>query len=129
MTDFKPGEIIDVTPNVPLLRQTLGYIEEHPEEWKQEVYHCGTAACFAGHAALLDGGEWIDAESESLLARGDDPAMYTRDLRDGRRSVWVFHRAQRILGLTPGQAYALFDEENSLEALRKIVAELTGGAS
>lgn len=117
-----------MTPNVALLKQTLAYIEAHPEEWDQEVYHCRSAACFAGHAATLDGGEWMHADSEYLAARSDDPADDTRAYSGGR-ATWVFYRAQRVLGLTRAQAHGLFDEENNLNALREIVSELTGDAS
>lgn len=116
------------TPNVALLKQTLAYIEAHPEEWNQEVYHCRSAACFAGHAATLDGGEWMHANGEYLFARNDDPAYYTR-MHEGGRAVWVFDRARRILGLTLDQALDLFCEENRLDDLRTQVAALAGGGS
>ncbi len=34
---------------------TLDFIREHPEEWDQAWYFCGTRACFAGRALLLSG--------------------------------------------------------------------------
>lgn len=34
------------------LLEIVGYITQHPEEWIQDVYHCGTAHCVAGHAEL-----------------------------------------------------------------------------
>jgi hypothetical protein len=36
---------------------TLDYIRDHPEEWDQSHYYCGTAACFAGRALLIAMGE------------------------------------------------------------------------
>lgn len=32
---------------------TLDYIREHPQEWDQSQYFCGSLACFAGRAFLL----------------------------------------------------------------------------
>lgn len=40
--------------NEDLAYQVLDYIREHPAEWNQDTYVCGTTACFAGHAILLD---------------------------------------------------------------------------
>lgn len=114
------------TPNVDLLRRTLAYIEEHPKEWKQDTWRCGTTACFAGHAAMLDGGMWASSGSSALVARPDDlpSRIYTFG---GMDLVPVEDRAQRVLGLTDEQAFDLFRGSNSLNDLRRIVAELTGG--
>lgn len=119
------------TPNVALLNQTLAYIEAHPQEWDQTTWHCGTTACFAGHAALLDGAEWAPANvpiGELVLARDDDPDLNVLVL-DGTPSVFVDDRAQRILGLTEYQATELFSGCNSLDDLRTLVAEFTSEAS
>lgn len=116
------------TPNVPLLRQTLAYIEAHPEEWNQTTWRCGTSACFAGHAAILDGGAWADEESACVTARADDLPDDVFGAAIALR-VLVEDRAQRILGLTDRQADYLFDAHNGLNDLRRQVAELTGGAS
>jgi hypothetical protein len=32
---------------------TLDYIREHPEQWDQTTWICGTTGCFAGHALAL----------------------------------------------------------------------------
>lgn len=115
------------TPNVALLNQTLAHIEAHPEEWKQASWHCGTTACFAGHAAILDGGEWEDAHSDMLLARDDDPREF---VYDGNPAVIdIEDRARWILGLTNDQAAELFEGRNSLDDLREQVAKLTGSGS
>lgn len=35
----------------------LDKIEADPQSWNQEVWHCGTTHCFAGHAQILFGKE------------------------------------------------------------------------
>ena len=39
--------------NVELAYKTLDYIRAHPEEWSQQIYMCGSMACFAGRASLI----------------------------------------------------------------------------
>jgi hypothetical protein len=39
--------------NTELAYETLDYIREHPEEWDQNQFVCGTTACYAGRAALI----------------------------------------------------------------------------
>ena len=109
-------------PNAPLLLKTLAYIETHPEEWDQTVWFCGSAACFAGHAVLLDGGKV--SNDRWLLPREDDPPADRWDARDGE--VYVELRARRILGLTEEQAERLFASYNTLDELRAQVFRLVG---
>src|SRR6186713_354737 len=71
--------VVETTPNIELLQKTLEYIKAYPQTWNQddwfmilnedtmelvphlveievtEVNSCGTAMCFAGHAALMEG--------------------------------------------------------------------------
>jgi len=117
------------TPNVSLLRQTLAYIEAHPEEWNQTNWRCGSTACFAGHAAMLDGGQWEDEFSDDLLARDDDPEASVWKSQGGPPVISVERRARRILGLTGADAGDLFFGYNDLDDLRAWVDAITGGAS
>ena len=115
-------------PNAPLLLKTLEHIENRPEEWNQAHWHCGTVACFAGHAAILDGGEWLRESPDFLLARADDPQ---RDVYavGGVSAVHASDRAQRILGLTLEQSEDLFDGDSDLDDLRELVALIVESAS
>lgn len=113
-------------PNVELLRKTLKYIEDHPEEWRQESWHCGTKACFAGHAALLAGGTWAHEHGMCMLARDDDPHDHVWQTYDGTALVDVDDRAIRVLGVTEEQASRLFWYANSLDALRTEVVAIVG---
>lgn len=70
-----------MTKNIELAYEALDYIREHPEEWDQASYTCGSTACFAGRASLIAGIHptmiwihtarhalgWSDAEAESVF--------------------------------------------------------------
>ena len=67
---------------------------------------CPTAACVAGWAATLSGGRMLVDEYEATYTRGSAEA--SRVLVDGE----VYHistYARQVLGLTSGEADALFD--------------------
>lgn len=112
--------------NGELLEATMSYIEQHPEEHDQNEWTnaCGTAFCFAGHAAILSGVErpvnlrgerWgITFDLESV----PDPRMNIPGV------VHVETYATRVLGLTGEQANALFDPDNTREELRAMVDKL-----
>ena len=119
------------TPNVALLRQTLAKIEALPDLWNQHRYRCGTGMCIAGWGCELAGGRWLHAPDgfwpDLLVAEtGDDPEIIRR--LDDRDVIDVGIRARRIFGLTYSQAEVLFDAENDLDDLRRIVGELCAGA-
>lgn len=102
-----------MTINVDLLQQTLLHIEEHPEEWYQNEWRCGATACFAGHAALLDGARWVDPRLH---------ASYYVCYHGEEQHVEL--AATEALGLSFWQAETLFEETNTLDDLREIVADL-----
>jgi hypothetical protein len=111
--------------NVPLLLRTLEHIEAHPEEWNQEKWHCGSAYCFAGHAATLSGAVFVTTPGDPdpddtihVLGPGDD------------KPHAVYYYAAGALGLDPyGRAAdRLFDGSNTLDDLRRVVADLTARA-
>ena len=109
-------------PNVKLLRETLAYIEAHPEEWDQANWYCGTSACFAGRACLLNG--------HQLLPWSHNVQDYTSKFKTFKFYGTPLERnhiasvARDILGLTESQALDLFMGGNTLDALRRIVNEL-----
>jgi hypothetical protein len=43
--------------NKERFKQVLDQIQQHPETWKQDTWHCGTTHCFAGWAQILSGCE------------------------------------------------------------------------
>lgn len=99
------------TPNLDLLDAVMDHIDRHPEEWRQKSWFCGTAACFAGHAVLMDG--W-----EVVHVFGDIE-------KDGKLDM-VGRVAQRLLGLTVEQADRLFMSINTLDDLHLMVKQLHG---
>lgn len=116
-----------MTVNVPLLRKTLEHVESHPEEWTQDIWLCRTSACFAGHAVLIDGGKWGETEN-SVFVRAepeDDPADVRTPIAGEGPMVTVPERARRILGIGYTDSRRLFDSDNTLDDLRRIVAELS----
>lgn len=134
------------TPNVALLRQTLAHIEAHPETWYQATWRnpnaeCGTSYCFAGWAATLSGAQW-DKNSNDVAVSSLPQAVreewsdYNEDVGDGW--IHISDAAAQLLGLlqrhqedgytsySAPAADDLFDPDNDLDDLRRIVAELCG---
>jgi hypothetical protein len=115
--------------NVGLLQRTLATIEAHPESWDQSMWaartQCGTSYCFAGYAVALCGGR---ANFEGYEDDGEELAYHVVvGLLPGIEETAYGPVATTLLGLTELQASELFDERNSLQDLREIVARLTAG--
>lgn len=95
---------------------TLDYIEQHPEEWKQEYFRCRTGCCFAGHAALLGGAWWAYPEV---------PESESMQYREGKtiRTMHVARVAAKFLEVVAhDEVFAmLFNSSNTLESLRRSV--------
>jgi hypothetical protein len=116
--------------NVELLEDTMKHIEENPQTWSQnnwyvwrtatgdkywgvvttemvETNSCGSAYCFAGHAALSAG---FSAPPKENYAGWF-----------GQNGQYVDEFARETLGLTQAQADALFHGDNSMDDLRNMV--------
>jgi hypothetical protein len=128
MSNNTNAPVIDVA----LLRKTLEHIENHPEEWNQGFWvyrmNCGTAYCFAGHAAEIMGCDWAKHNDEYVLADEADrewcEGQRYADIvtaADGRDYIHCSYRAERLLGLTVDQRTKLFAPQNSLETLQHLV--------
>lgn len=88
---------------------------------------CGTAMCFAGWAAQLDGGRWLSWREEWAWLRarkGETPEVVTPD---GQPLVHVRERAERRLGLTEQEASELFSVRNTLSDLSRLVRDIKSG--
>jgi hypothetical protein len=117
--------------NVPLLRKTLEWATNHPDEHEQSVWAqrtwCGTAYCLAGRAVVEAGHDISWAEADLDIFGG---GQHTTDGRD------IELVAVEELGLPvdpnrapddPNYLSPLFDEDNTLADLWRIASELTGG--
>lgn len=106
--------------NEKLLRDTLRYIEENPEEWDQSQWRhetsCGTMMCFAGHACDLNGAQW-EGNSDYIIENRRFPWIGRfSGSTNGARSA-----ATKALGLTHCEAETLFCGGNQKEDLRLMV--------
>jgi len=131
-------------PNTELLKKTLTYIKDNPEQWEQdwwvtaaddrETPGCGTAYCFAGHTVVLSGCK-VSAEAEVVFsdlpeqaqARIHQNDVYQSDYSD-LLVVGVAQAASALLGITSFYTLEphLFDADNKLADLERFVAELCG---
>lgn len=110
--------------NVALLRETLAHIEADPGSWQQRNWYtppqrgtdCGSAMCFAGWAAVLD---------EPAVIQTADPHEWLIG------DVTIATHARTRLGLGLQQGTILFDGDNTLPMLQRIVGALidSGGAA
>lgn len=105
------------------LRETMDAVLAASAEgrWRQDVWfenrdaygkECGTAGCFAGWCAFLDGYTVIDWNTVMLF----NPATH-RTLLKNQVRYW----AQERLGLDDNQATVLFAATNTLEDLKELV--------
>lgn len=121
-----------MTINVELLDRVMAHIEAHPETWDQKTFRCESGMCVAGWAAQLGGGLWLTGPEDNfchhLVAEEGDPDGDIREWR-GTRSVPVWSRAARLLGLDDHEADRLFGPGNTIDDLREIVAGLKAGTS
>ncbi|MAY48819.1 MAG: hypothetical protein CMH38_03490 [Microbacterium sp.] len=106
--------------NTELLQRVMQHIDDHPEQHNQAVWlrhDCGTAACFAGWAALLSD-ELVEVQDVEV-----DGMFYDR--------AGVMHAtsgaAVKVLGVTGEESDVLFDATNSRDMLRLMVKDLVNG--
>lgn len=134
MTVAQP-EVQAMSINMPLLERTLRHIEAHPEQWDQKTWYCGTAGCFAWHAAVLAGGEPLPNAPAYVRAEDDDPPEHVYpcgtfglvETAVHETAVHVADRATRVLGLPDDSR--LFAFNNTLDDLRRIVEDLARRAA
>lgn len=102
--------------NVPLLRKVLEHITAHPEEHDQGVWVrrtlCETTGCIAYHTAVIAGYSiYLDGYDMCRVSTGE----------------LINDAAQRVLGLTSGQAFRLFFGNNTLRDLWRFAERFTRG--
>ncbi len=131
--------VVEEKINIGLLREIMTFIKDHPTTWYQdswfhvvdrktgeatyavetqlveEVNSCGTSFCFAGHVGLAQGFPSPPKDNSQSWERNVDGEWYPEQVED-------FARAR--LGLSHGQADALFDANNSMKDLERMVQTL-----
>lgn len=108
--------------------EVVAHLEAHPDLHRQSVWfdvpdrlwtddklvkgwQCGTTACLAGHAAIIDG--W----------RPTDPYNAETMTKDGQTG-YVGEIAADLLDLDPEDASTLFNSTNDLSDIRVVVEAL-----
>lgn len=113
------------TPNAELAYRVLDHIDAHPRSHMQDVWvattPCGTIACFAGWACLLNGDQVVYA---------DEDEVETDDVFVDGAHAFIADRAAALLGIEPDgggrTGYRLFEPRNNRETLGELVEEIFG---
>lgn len=118
-------EVVNMASRAGLWDQTT-WINSDPIvrgelDWQGRTF-CGTAGCFAGWRAILDGGDVVFGD----VNLDDDFRNESLIFPDGKKihSSGVGRWAQERFGLTEAQARELFSAENTLGDLHEIVREI-----
>lgn len=103
------------TLNIPYARKVLEHLQAHPEEHAQSLWGyrsaCGTKACIAGTAVLMD------SETTVLWSSMGDLAGR---VSVNNRYMDIEQRAAQLLGLKQPDKYDLFNNENNGGALKQL---------
>jgi hypothetical protein len=131
-----------MTVNKELLRATLKNVEEAAErgEWEQSIWRariappldgddsCGTAMCFFGWVVPTAGREFNAGMNTITLTDDDERKItagrYQMPYWQSGQDLHVFDWGRVQLRLTVRQAERLAYTKNTLDDLRRIVAEL-----
>lgn len=101
------------TLNIPLARKVLEHLTAHPDEHRQAQFGmqtpCGTTACIAGTAVLMD---------SDTTVRFDGGVMCCA-VEVGGVNVDIEQRAVTLLGLGGGDTMDLFYDFNEARARRR----------
>lgn len=105
-------------PDIPYLSEAVRHIVNHPSEWDQEVWVCGTTACLAGRICLLAGATF----------KKSGPGMTDPDMAVlGDRGTTISDMAARLAHLYPWEARWLFDAGRTMPELVTEVGRLERG--
>lgn len=94
------------------LERVMTFVEDNPDNHTQEEWICGSGACFAGWACMLNG--WSHLALTDYVTKDGD-CRHTREV------------AQEILGIRATDALILFWGNNTPQKLRLMVKDLCNG--
>jgi hypothetical protein len=110
-------------PNIDKLNAVLAKIKADPKSWDQSRWFCGTAACFAGHAMLLEDCK-VTTPTAGFGSFGHDVGDSDRVEMPNGAVCNVSRAAEEILDLSEDQADALFYYDNELVDLERMIEAL-----
>lgn len=112
------------TLNIPLARKVLEHCIAHPEEHDQKHFSrqtvCGTTACIAGTAIMMD------AESSYTSVTGEGGAIFMGLVNTPEEhEIHPETRGRELLGLTAFDAESVFYTFDNSEALNRLAAYIS----
>ena len=127
---YRGNQMKKSTPNIKVLKEILKFIIQHPEHWDQEIWHCGSSHCVAGFIELHQ----LRKPWETFVVFTDDTANIY-DIQDLETQVekdlpilvldsnpsTLESRAAQYIGLDLQSSWRLFDPNNTLEDLIRII--------
>lgn len=127
-------------PNTEALVATFEHILNHPQDWNQGRWVCGTSYCYAGTAAVHVFGATLDVDENVTLTSKLANVLNAYDVDDVMRAqvlgfarpwqagdvIHVSHFATAALGLTAHQSESLFSPLSTLVGLKYQIERITG---
>ncbi len=118
--------------NFPLLWKIYDHIVAHPEEWNQESWAtgvvknravCATAFCVAGHAIQMGIPEAVFNFPRGNVRCEEGHMVTCTSFIDPQRDGWldIENEARQLLGLTIFEGAALFNGDNELGDIHRIL--------
>lgn len=92
---------------IKLLRRVKRHILAHPKTYRQDKWHCGTAMCIAGHAAMMSGLVVGVKKVEMLTGEKVIAPVQRGDTTPSPSYLWRYFGA-KALDAHVGHIYALF---------------------
>jgi hypothetical protein len=124
--------------NTALLERVLAQIEAAPAQWDQGNYasqtdlangECGTAYCFAGWAVALTypAAKFAFTDTQSHWPTDRTATTVVLNPAEFTGPAVIDAVARDLLGISDKTAEVLFEGGNSLDDLRRMVADLVAG--
>lgn len=112
--------------NAERLQTVLTHIRDNPELHRQDLWTCGTSACFAGWTTRLFGVEdgWTNIGFSTDVDGICGAEVWERD---GTHYSSTRMLAITLLGLTNDQAFKLFNGGNTIGMIELMVKDLVNG--